>query len=313
MTDKSVIIGQDMIYEYFDRAIKNNRIPHALIISGEKGSGKLQIARQFAFDCLGIIYKEFHPDIKIIDLDEPGVKYTNCIREQLIDNLYKSPFSSDFKFYIITSAEKMPANAQNAILKSLEEPPEYASIIMLTDSPGKLLPTIKSRSVNLFIKPVKNQIITEFLSKKYGIEQKKASSIAGLSLGNIKKAEKMAENEDYLNLADEIGKVFSHVIEKKEHISRLEEISHFKENMYLFLELLEILFRDVLVYKSLENKRNLIYSGWEKSVFKIAENSSYNKINRILSQIKETRTSLEANVSKDLLTEMIMIETGGDL
>ena len=159
------IIGQEQIKEHLQNALKAGKISHAYIINGEKSSGKEFIAKVFAMalQCeapkenteVQIPCQECHscrqalsgnqPDIIKVMHDKANTISVDDIREQISNDVTVKPYSSPYKIYIMNEAEKMTTQAQNALLKTLEEPPEYVVILLLTTNVNALLPTILSR------------------------------------------------------------------------------------------------------------------------------------------------------------------------
>lgn len=137
---------------------------HAYIINGEKGSGKKLLAGIFAqtlqcqekgtepcMHCQSCLQAQSmnQPDIIRVTHEKPNTISVEDIRGQLNGDIQIKPYSSPYKIYIVDEAEKLSPQAQNALLKTIEEPPAYAVILLLTANTGMLLPTILSRCVVL--------------------------------------------------------------------------------------------------------------------------------------------------------------------
>ena len=154
MTGFGDIIGHEQIIEHFRSALKNHQVSHAYILNGENGSGKNMLAKAFAkalvceagygdscnmcrachqFDSGN------HPDVKWITHEKANSIGVDEVREQINNDIVIKPYSSKYKVYIIDEAEKMTVQAQNALLKTIEEPPEYAVILFLTNTLDVLL------------------------------------------------------------------------------------------------------------------------------------------------------------------------------
>ena len=161
------IVGHGQIIEHFQNAIKMDKISHAYILAGEKGSGKRTIATAFAqtlqceqgqTDACGICHackqaeSRNHPDIIYVTHEKPNSIGVEEIREQLVGDVLIKPYSSKYKVYIVNDADKMTVQAQNALLKTIEEPPSYAVILLLAGNVSSMLPTILSRCVTLSMK-----------------------------------------------------------------------------------------------------------------------------------------------------------------
>ena len=139
-------------------------VSHAYILNGERGSGKKLLANLFAMslqcenrdedgDACGKCRScrqaagGKQPDSIRIMHDKPNTIGGGYIRTQVNDDIMIRPYSSKYKIYIIADADMMSVEAQNALLKTIEEPPEYAVIMLLTENAETLLPTIRSRCV----------------------------------------------------------------------------------------------------------------------------------------------------------------------
>ena len=175
------IIGQNHIKEHLQEAILSGMISHAYIFSGEKGSGKSMLADAFANTLLCErgeaepcmvchACKQFasgnHPDIRHLTTEKPDAIKVDEIRKQIINDVGIKPYSSEYKIYIIPDAERMNPAAQNALLKTLEEPPSYVVIILLCSNELLLLETIRSRCVTLNLRPLKDAQVQEYLMKQ---------------------------------------------------------------------------------------------------------------------------------------------------
>ena len=176
------IVGQEQIKEHLQNAIRLNKVSHAYIISGERSSGKEFLAKTFSMalqcenrqdtepcqechSCKQALSKN-HPDIIFLTHEKPNTISVDDIRTQINGDVAIKPYSGPKKIYIISDGEKMTVQAQNALLKTLEEPPEYAVILILTTNVGALLPTILSRCVILSMKPARDEQVKKYLMQR---------------------------------------------------------------------------------------------------------------------------------------------------
>ena len=334
----SDIIEQDQIKEHMQNAIKTGKISHAYIISGDAGSGKKMIAGTFAKTILCENKKEIdgyiescgechyckqaesgsHPDIRIVAHEKPTSIGVDEIRDQVCDDVYIKPYT-DHKIYLIPDGELMTQQAQNALLKTLEEPPAYATIIILTSNIDAFLPTILSRCIVFPIKPVRDDLIQKFLMEKRKIVDYKAHLAVSFAQGNVGKAIQLAEDEsfeklknDAIDLISKLGRAqISDVIAKLQALLTPEGGNEKKPDVLLtndFLDVLLFYVRDVLVYKAEGSADHLIFADKLSYISSVTEKCSYKEIDNILMAIDRARNRIHANVNSLMTLEMLMLD-----
>ena len=194
------ILGHEQIKEHFQNAVSTGRISHAYILSGEAGMGRKSLANAFALSLLcekGLpdpcmechackqVLSGNHPDLIYVTHEKPASIGVDDIRKQINDTIQVRPYSSYYKIYIVDEAEKMTAQAQNALLKTIEEPPSYAVILLLTTNPDAFLPTILSRCVQLKLKPLKDSVVKEYLIQSLGVGREPGGNLCCLCQGKF--------------------------------------------------------------------------------------------------------------------------------
>ena len=148
---------------------------------------------------------ENHPDFKILSPEKGIIKKFEI--EKLINSMATSPFESKRKVFIIDDCDMMRLESQNALLKTLEEPPEYINIILVTSSSSKLLPTILSRCQIVKFYPLDISKIIDLLMRDYGIDENRAKFIAGITKGSVEKSIELAESNSFFDKREEIIKI----------------------------------------------------------------------------------------------------------
>jgi DNA polymerase-3 subunit delta' len=320
----SDIIGQDMIKEHLMNALKTGNISHAYIINGERYSGKEFIAKIFAMaiQCeKGDIdpCNECHackqalsgnqPDIIHLTHEKPNVITVDDIREQINSDIVIKPYACDRKIYIINEAEKMNVQAQNALLKTLEEPPEYAVIIILTTNVDALLPTILSRCVVLNMKPVDDEKVKEFLMEYVQVPDYKAEVCAAFARGNLGKAKILASSEEFDKIKTEAIALLKHIDEMNvnEISIAIKQMNEYKLEINDYLDILAIWYRDALMFKATADANNLIFRDEIKFIKQTASRSTYEGLELILKALDKAKARLSANVSFDLTMELLLL------
>ena len=193
MAGFSDIIGHEQIIGHLKNAIALDKVSHAYIFNGPKLSGKMMLAEAFAMalQCEGegtrpcLLCRSCkqavdhnQPDIIYVSHEKPNTIGVDDIRTQINNDIVIKPYSSRYKVYIVDEAEKMNQQAQNALLKTIEEPPAYAVILLLTTNADSFLPTILSRCITLNLKVVKEDVIKSYLMKTYHIPDYQADVCA---------------------------------------------------------------------------------------------------------------------------------------
>ena len=318
------IIGQEQIKEHLQNALATGKISHAYIINGEKASGKEFIARIFAMalQCEGEGDKpcgqchsckqalsDNQPDIIRVTHEKPNTIGVDDIRTQVNSDIGIKPYSSKYKIYIIDEAEKMNPQAQNALLKTIEEPPSYGILMLLTTNADGFLQTILSRCITLNLRGVKTEVIKKHLMTHYQKPDYLADICATFSQGNVGKAIQLASSEEFNVLKAAVLAL----LKKTEELDVADisvtarELSEYKPQIDEYLDLMTMWFRDVLYYKAAEDVNNLIYKDEVFDIKKQAAKRSYYGIEEILGQIQTARTRIKANVNFELTMELLLL------
>ena len=166
MFDK--IIGNEEIQELLKQTIKSERASHSYLFIGTEGIGKKLIAEEFAKMLLAVKDTENSPDFSIIEPDGNSIKIEQ-IRE-FQKKVSEKPIISNKKVYIINDSDKMTEEAQNSLLKTLEEPPEFVTIILIGSNENSFLSTIKSRCMILHFEKISDEQIQKYLQDNHQTE-----------------------------------------------------------------------------------------------------------------------------------------------
>ncbi len=323
MLDYSKVIGHKNIIEHLKKAVANKKVSQAYIFTGEDGSGKKMLADIFAKTllceahgqepcnkCKSCLQVEGgnQPDLIYVTHEKASLGVEE-IRVQVNNDILIKPYSSLYKIYIIDEAEKMTEQAQNALLKTIEEPPEYAVIMLLTTSLGKLLPTIQSRCVNLELKVIPEKEIKQFLMEKKQIPDYLAEISAAFSRGNVGRAIKYASSEDFIQSKDAIIHVLRHIDEMElyEIMDALKEFSAHKLDIEDYIDLMLLWYRDVLMFKVTNDPNRLLYKSEVRYIAKQTTKSDYEGIEAIIEAMDKAKIRLRANVNFDVAIELMLL------
>lgn len=318
------IYGQEQIKEHLQNALAAGKISHAYIISGEKSAGKEFIARVFAMalqcekggtepcqECRSCrqALSDNHPDIIKVGHEKPNTISVDDIRTQVNADVAIKPYSGRHKVYIIGDAEKMTVQAQNALLKTLEEPPEYAVILLLTSNVNALLPTILSRCVMLDMKPVPDEVVRRYLCSQLQVPDYKAEVCVAFARGNIGKAKALASSEDFEKVKAEALSLLKYIqdMELNEIIAAVKKITEYKLEIGDYLDICVIWYRDALLFKATSDVNHLIFREELQALRRTAQRSSYEGIENIIRALDTAKRRLDANVNFELVMELLML------
>ena len=318
------IVGHEEVIQHLQNAIRLGKVSHAYILSGEKGSGKKLLANTFAMalqcekkgvdpcqecrSCKKAMSRN-HPDIIYTTHEKPNSIGIEDIRTQLIEDVMIKPYCSSYKIYIIDEAEKLTLQAQNALLKTIEEPPAYAVILLLTSNMETFLPTITSRCVKLNLRPVQESMVKDYLMEKMHLTDYQAQMDAAFSQGNIGKARQMAESDEFNLMTEQALRILkkSNELELYEMVEMIKELSAEKQNIDEYLDLFAMWFRDVLFFKATKEVDGLMFKDQLNYIKERAKKSSYEGIEKIIDAIGTAKDRLHANVNFDLVMELLFL------
>ena len=318
------IYGQEAMKEHLQNAIKTGKVSHAYIMNGERSSGKEFIARIFAktlqcekggTDACGECHSckqadsNNQPDIIRVTHEKPNTISVEDIRGQLNGDIQIKPYSSPYKIYIVDEAEKLSPQAQNALLKTIEEPPAYAVILLLTTNTGMLLPTILSRCVVLDLKPVASDKIKKYLMEDLQIPDYQADVCTAFAQGNVGKARRLALSDNFTEMLEHAIHLVKYIseMEVSDLIEDLKKIGTYKMEINDYLDLLMVWYRDVLMFKATQDADNLIFTEEMNAIREKAKESSYEGLECILKALEKAKIRLNANVNFDMVMELLLL------
>lgn len=318
------ILGHEEIREHLQNSLRNHTVSHAYIFSGEDGSGKSMLAGAFAKaleceagygdacnmckSCLQFDTGN-HPDIHYVTHDKPNSIGVDEVRSQIARDVIIKPYSSKYKIYIVDEAEKLTEEAQNALLKTIEEPPAYVVILLLTNNISALLPTVRSRCICLELKPVNQDKIRDYLIDRYKIPDYRASVCAAFSQGNVGRAIEAAQSEKFSDINEAVLRLLKNVdkMDVYDMIMAIRDLAGYKDNLYDILDLMEVWYHDVLMLKATNDANMIVYQDEYKYLNQKAIKSSYEGIENIIEAVEKAKVRLRANVNVDTTLELLLL------
>lgn len=318
------IIGHEEIIRHLKNAMSTGKVSHSYIFTGGAGAGKKLLANTFAMtlqceeggtepcqkcdSCKKAIGKN-HPDIIVVNHEKQGSISIDEIREQVIHDVAIKPYCSPYKIYIIPDAEMLTPQAQNALLKTIEEPPEYAVIMFLTNNADALLPTIQSRCVRLDLKVVDDSLVKKYLMERLHVPDYQAEIDVSFAQGSIGRAKEVATSEEFSKMTQNALKIlkYANKMEVYELAEEIKKLSEEKHNINDYLDIFQFWFRDVLMFKATREIDNLVFKQEINFIKEQAREKSYENLEKILEAIARTKVRLRANVNFELAMELLFL------
>lgn len=315
------VVGQEQVIENLKGALERDQIAHAYLFEGVDGLGKKNIALKLASalvcnsnkdkpcgKCNSCIKVENgnHPDIKTIEGE--GIIKVDEIRE-LIKDIQLKPYEGIGKVYIICDADKMNIQAQNALLKTLEEPPSYATLILITTKGSSLLPTIVSRCQVMKLYPVSLENIKSYLIKNKNMNREEAGVLAAFSGGVVGRAVELLDNPDFQQRREGVIKLCNNLMTLK-LFNILEQISFFEEQRSHIEEIFDLMiswYRDLLVYRETENMDLIINVDKKEEIEFQIRGIDLAKVRDIIFIIEKAKNNLKSNVQFHLNIEVMLL------
>ncbi|MBR5535860.1 MAG: hypothetical protein IKU60_04345 [Clostridia bacterium] len=301
------IRGQKAL-EMLRKDVQINTVRQGYIFEGSEGIGKKTVAREFAKmifceaenkpcgKCHGCMMFSAgtHPDFFV--LEESPVKIESVRR--LNDELFVKPLIADRKVFVIEHADEMNQESQNAFLKSFEEPPYYAVIILITSSAHKLLPTILSRGTRVLFKPFSQREIENFVSEKYSLTGARSSFVARYSAGVVGRAVEICEDEEILTKRDGIIRAITGLSHEKVSILPVIEAMgatgrNIPSDGDFYFDVFTSFFRDVAALKV---GGSIINTDYKDVVESFAKNIKGSSARGIIDVVSKTRADMSANI-----------------
>lgn len=327
----SAILGHDGAKAHLQAALTDRQMSHAYLLEGAHGVGKKTLANAFVKtllcqapvlgakgqqDCCGRCQScrsfdhDNHPDVKRIrTLPDKNTISVKQIRDELVKDISIRPYGGQYKIYLIEEAERLTVEAQNAMLKTLEEPPAYGIIIMMAESAAAFLPTILSRCVKISLQPLDGKLIKAELGRR-GFENGKASIAAAFAQGSIGQALKLCEDEGF----EEMRRALFEFLSRIPQLSQLEVMKgaqlweQFKEEQEAMFSLLLIWYRDILVYQETHDPAQILCADQLETIELVASYYENRKLIQITDKVLDIHKKLKANANAALAIDCLLME-----
>ena len=316
------IRGNTPLVEQLKTAASSGKASHAYLFLGGAGAGKRLIANTFAKalqceedggkpcgncrSCQSFDHGN-HPDIIYVRGEKKNI-VVDEIREQILETVDLKPYHYQKKIYIIEKADTMNIQAQNALLKTLEEPPAHALFLLLAERAEAFLPTILSRVVTMKIRPLSEGMIAEYLMEKSGLSEEESHILAAYAQGRIGQALELKEDEAFREMRQDIlGRLEAlPSMNEGEAYWMAKELEVYKNDLR-FLDIMELWYRDLLTAKSLREEQYLIQKDKKEAIFRGAKEPA-EILAKKAEAVRTARMRLAQNANFRLTLEVMLMD-----
>ncbi|MDS9473312.1 DNA polymerase III subunit delta' [Sporosarcina pasteurii] len=321
--ESTTFINQQIVMSRLKASFEHNRIGHAYIFDGERGTGKEEISLFFAklllcqnptqnapcetcSSCLRVASRN-HPNITIIYPDGQTIKKGQM--DEFLLEMTKKGYESGRKIYIISQAERMNSASANALLKYLEEPEGNVTAILLTESYQAILPTIQSRCQRISFLPPSRETLISMLEEQ-GITRSMAATVTMLT-ANIEEALQLAQEDEFAHMRKTVLKLVEasdqNIHEALLYIqSTWSQVFKEREETDRGLDLLLYAYRDVVALKAELNSMS-VYPDYNEFLNSLAMKLTYSQLSAVMEAILQSKRQLGGNMNRTLLMEQLML------
>lgn len=316
------IRGNTPLVEQLRRSAVSGRSSHAYLFLGGAGAGKRLIANTFAkaLQCEGekrpcdsckschAFNHGNHPDVIYFQPLKNGKTYTiEDVREQLLETVDLKPFQYEKKIYIIEKADTLNIQSQNALLKTLEEPPAHAVFLLLAERAEAFLPTVLSRVVVMKIRPLSAETIADYLMQT-GHLAEESHILSAYAQGRIGQALELVEDEGFREMRQDIlGKLEALPSMSEGDAYLLAKDFEVYKNDLRFLDIMELWYRDLLTAKSLREEGYLIQRDKKDAIFRAAKEPAA-LLAKKAAAVRTARMRLAQNANFRLTVEVMLMD-----
>ncbi len=302
-------VGHSSLIENFKNRCSNGNLSHAQLISGEDGIGKSILAEILGKLILnGDLNREY---VDIINYKPSKASFGVDDVREIIDEVNKKPFEGDKKVIIIHQGNKLTIQAQNALLKTIEEPPTEVYIIILCESLELILDTIKSRCEIYKLTPLTKDELYKYIAiKGYDYSEEEKSSAIAFSEGIPGRIDRYFSDTELQELRDKIVDLLLQLTnnEIEAILEKEEQLVSYKQNKEEVINVLSSFIRDILVNKEVYNENLIINRDKIKEIERLTNEMSFKKLNKMLLSLQEARKNIKNNVSWAMTVRIMLMD-----
>ncbi|MCU0464293.1 MAG: DNA polymerase III subunit delta' [Anaerolineae bacterium] len=326
MTHNWPVYGHDWAVDYLRKGLRHGRTRQAYLFTGTASIGKSTLAHAFAsaLNCANpdvdarpcgecrscrLMHSGNHPDMIYSELDSTtGALKIETLRD-IMRRLSLKPYDARHRIAILANFEKARGQAQDAILKTLEEPPPFAILILLADSTENTLATIQSRCQVVYLRPVASDVIRDTLVQRFGSDPEKAAVLARLSGGRMGWAINAAQDEAILDQRGRALELLEGVLDqtRRDRFKLAEDLSKDKLSLRPLLELWQTYWRDLLLL-ALNSPVKPVNVDRLAQLERFSRRLDAPSVERALKTTQEALRLLDTNANVRLMLEVLMLD-----
>lgn len=302
------IIGHKEIIDSINNRKLNDSFSHANLIVGNDGIGKSIIARYISNEIIRT--KDDAESVDIVKYIPSSTSFGVDDVRKIIDEVSKKPYEGDKKVLILYRCDKLTVQAQNALLKTIEEPPNGVYLILLSDSLEIILDTIKSRCQIYKLTPLNKEEISIYIEDKYiDIPSEDKKSALAYSAGVPGNVDKFISDQNLKNLRNTCIELFEDILKREQNfVLKYEELlSDSKNDRSELLNILLSYIRDIMLFKELNNSELIVNFDKMDKMKDIARGMSYKKLNSMLEYITEARINFNSNTNYSMTISVLLM------
>ena len=314
MNPFSDIIGNKKSIDFFASLIESKKLSHAYLLSGPRGSGKKKmalsiaafLAKQSTDEAIcEMIIKQQAPDVAIIKRPEDKKTIGVDVIRDFISKVALSPSDLDFKFYIFDEADLMTPQAQNSLLKIIEEPPKDVYIFLLCENPSSMLQTVRSRVQSFQMERFSSDFICDYLKKNTEQGRNSNSDVldfaSRMSSGSIGKAIELLTDSDGYDIYRQTVDIIDIQSKKRigsvyfDFLQKISVVFSNREAAFIVLDYLSMAYRDILMSKIDEDADTVFYS--REKAYELSELFAKKAIELSMAAVSKIRSDLVYNTN----------------
>lgn len=317
------VLGNEQTISNLKMAAENDKIFHSYIFYGQEGVGRLLMAKCFAklLQCenknaCGKCYacqsfdSDNNPDIIYVRPTKTKNLGVDDVREQIKSQVEIKPYGCKHKIFIIDNADKMTTQAQNALLKILEEPPHFIIFILIGESYKNFLPTINSRCIAVKINPVGEEEVKKYLQAR-GIDKNLAQVCASYSQGNIGMALKFATDEKFMLIRKDVLEIIKKLRESNfaQALIFVSELEKYKDDFQIVLDTFYFWYMDLYTYQKTGGLSSIHNLDMENEIIMAAP--SYNNLYEKIKAVEQVKKFLLYNANFKMTLNNFLLKVCG--